>query len=183
MKNRTRKCTKTKARIMCSAVAFCAIALSFAANADTVDSTTTDPMGVANSPPSKHLLHEKIQEVDRSDVGESSRIVATLNINSASVVELAKTLPGIGMQKAQRIVEWRRSNGLFEYKDQLLEIPGIGVKTLERIQNYFHLGESDAAMFGGPDRTIVDKKTPVLGNIVLRAISDANRVDAISEGG
>jgi len=115
--------------------------------------------------------------------GKTTTIEATLNINSASVVELANKLPGIGMLKAQRIVEWRRSNGLFEYKDQLLEIPGIGVKTLERIQSYFHLGETPSAMLDAPFNKTVNEKAPVLTDIVRGAIADAERSRTLPQGG
>jgi len=114
---------------------------------------------------------------------------STLNINSASVVELANTLPGIGMLKAQRIVEWRRSNGLFEYKDQLLEIPGIGVKTLERIQPFFHLGETPSAMLSAPSNKTFNKRAPVpapvpaLTDIVRGALVDAERARTLAQGG
>jgi len=64
-----------------------------------------------------------------------------ININSASVAEIARALPGIGPQKAQRIVDWRNTHGLFQYREQLLDIKGIGPKTLEKIEGLYHLGD------------------------------------------
>ncbi|MFK8075783.1 MAG: ComEA family DNA-binding protein [Granulosicoccus sp.] len=64
-----------------------------------------------------------------------------ININAASVAEIARALPGIGPQKAQRIVDWRNKHGLFQYREQLLDIKGIGPKTLEKIEGFYHLGD------------------------------------------
>lgn len=55
-----------------------------------------------------------------------------VNINTASAEEIAETVKGIGMTKAQAIVEYREQNGAFQSLDQLLEVKGIGEKTLEK---------------------------------------------------
>lgn len=57
-----------------------------------------------------------------------------VDINSASVVQLSENLPGIGPTKAQRIVDWRNHNGAFDRVDDLLNVKGIGPKTLERLR-------------------------------------------------
>ena len=53
-----------------------------------------------------------------------------VNINTASAEELS-TLPGIGEEKANAIVEHRRQSGPFSREEDLLLVPGIGPKTLE----------------------------------------------------
>jgi competence protein ComEA len=55
-----------------------------------------------------------------------------IDINTASVSELAKALSGIGPTKAQRIVEYREKIGGFVSPEQLMEVYGIGPKLLER---------------------------------------------------
>ena len=55
-----------------------------------------------------------------------------LNINAASQAQL-EALPGIGPVKAQAILEWRAANGRFTDPAQLLEIKGIGEKTLMKL--------------------------------------------------
>ncbi|MDH1010518.1 helix-hairpin-helix domain-containing protein [Pseudomonas nicosulfuronedens] len=58
--------------------------------------------------------------------------VEAVNINTASVEELQKSLKGIGKVKAQAIVDYRTSNGPFTTVDQLLEVKGIGKGTLDK---------------------------------------------------
>ncbi|MFS3128756.1 helix-hairpin-helix domain-containing protein [Nocardioides sp. Bht2] len=61
---------------------------------------------------------------------EGTGSVGTLvNLNTASLTEL-DDLPGVGPVTAQAIVEWRDANGGFRAVDQLLEVDGIGEKTL-----------------------------------------------------
>jgi competence protein ComEA len=53
-----------------------------------------------------------------------------LNINSADLSEL-QTLSGVGPSKAQSIIAYREEFGPFKSVDQLLEVRGIGEKTIE----------------------------------------------------
>ncbi len=43
-------------------------------------------------------------------------------------------LPGIGPATADRILAWRQANGPFKTVDQLNDVPGIGARTLERLR-------------------------------------------------
>ncbi len=69
----------------------------------------------------------------------SSTVQRTVNINTASVEELCEVLPGIGEVKAKRIVEYREAAGGFDSIDELLNVKGIGEKTLEKIRPYCRL--------------------------------------------
>ncbi|MGL4381070.1 MAG: ComEA family DNA-binding protein [Vibrio sp.] len=53
-------------------------------------------------------------------------IVITVNINTASAEELATLLKGIGIKKAQAIVDYRQANGPFASADDLTQVTGIG---------------------------------------------------------
>lgn len=55
-----------------------------------------------------------------------------VRINSASKEEIEQ-LSGIGSKKAEAIMEYRDTNGYFQKPEDLLEITGIGKKTLEKI--------------------------------------------------
>ena len=60
--------------------------------------------------------------------------VTRVNLNTASVEELV-TLPGIGPSYAKRIVDYREKNGGFKRVEDLLNVQGIGEKTLEKIRD------------------------------------------------
>ena len=53
-----------------------------------------------------------------------------VDLNTADLGAL-ESLPRVGPALAQRILDWRAANGGFSSVDQLLEVPGIGAKTLE----------------------------------------------------
>lgn len=55
-----------------------------------------------------------------------------VNLNTAGQAEL-ETLPRVGPVTAQAIIDWRASRGGFTSVDELLEIDGIGDKTLAQI--------------------------------------------------
>lgn len=57
-----------------------------------------------------------------------------ININTASA-ELLTELNGIGEVKATAIVEYRRAHGGFTSVDELINVKGIGEKTLEKIRS------------------------------------------------
>ncbi len=60
-------------------------------------------------------------------------IGAPININTATQEEL-ETLPGIGPVIAQRIIEYRQTNGNFQTIEDIQKVPGIGAKTFEKMQ-------------------------------------------------
>lgn len=61
--------------------------------------------------------------------------VQPIDVNRATAAEL-QTVPGIGPATAQRIIEWRDKNGPFERLEDLLNVRGIGEKTLEKLRPY-----------------------------------------------
>ncbi len=52
-----------------------------------------------------------------------------VNINTATAGQL-DSLPGVGPVTAQKIMQWRGAHGAFSSVDELLEVDGIGEKTL-----------------------------------------------------
>ncbi len=55
-----------------------------------------------------------------------------VNINTATAEQL-ETLPGVGPVTAGKILDWRAAHGAFAAVDELLEIDGIGEKTLAEL--------------------------------------------------
>ena len=56
-----------------------------------------------------------------------------VDLNRADYSTL-QTLPGVGPATAAAILEWRAANGSFRSVDDLLGVPGIGEKTLEKLR-------------------------------------------------
>mgnify|MGYP001009654226 FL=1 len=65
----------------------------------------------------------------KKEVGKEGKV----NINTATVEEL-KTLKGIGEKKAEAIIEYRKQNGSFKNKEELMKVRGIGKKLYESFQ-------------------------------------------------
>lgn len=64
----------------------------------------------------------------------------SININTADAEQLALALNGVGEVKAQAIVEYREENGRFETAEDLLNVKGIGEKTLDKNFDNIDLG-------------------------------------------
>ena len=55
-----------------------------------------------------------------------------VNINTADASAIADGLNGIGETKARAIVEYREKNGPFKSADELVNVKGVGLKTVEK---------------------------------------------------
>ncbi len=55
-----------------------------------------------------------------------------VNINMASADEMAQSLNGIGLSKAQAIVEYRKKNGQFKNASDIVMVRGIGESTFQK---------------------------------------------------
>ena len=64
-------------------------------------------------------------------VVSSIAMAAPVNINTASATEIAEALNGIGLSKAQAIVDYREAYGLFSRADEIVFVRGIGSSTFE----------------------------------------------------
>ena len=60
--------------------------------------------------------------------------VEQVNINTASARELA-ALQSVGPKYAVRIIEHRQKYGPFKLTEELMDVPGIGHKTFDRIKD------------------------------------------------
>ncbi|HVS89053.1 MAG TPA: helix-hairpin-helix domain-containing protein [Candidatus Acidoferrum sp.] len=63
-----------------------------------------------------------------------------VNINTATSEELQQ-VPGIGPATAEKILQMRKSYGLFKSVDDLLSIRGIGKKRLDKMRKYLTVGK------------------------------------------
>ncbi len=64
-----------------------------------------------------------------------------VDINSSDAETIAASLKGIGMKKARAIVAYRESNGPFTSVEELVQVRGIGAKTVARIRDDVVIGK------------------------------------------
>lgn len=74
----------------------------------------------------------------------SAFAAAKVNINSADAATIAAALNGVGEAKAEAIVAYRTEHGPFKSADQLAEVKGIGLKTVEMNRDLIELGAKPA---------------------------------------
>ena len=59
-------------------------------------------------------------------------LAAPVNINSADAAHLEAELIGVGADKAAAIIQYREDHGPFASVDDLVNVKGIGEKTIEK---------------------------------------------------
>jgi competence protein ComEA len=64
----------------------------------------------------------------------SALLFSSININRANSAQL-QTLNGIGPTKAQEIINYRKSHGGFKTVEELVNVKGIGPKTLIKMKS------------------------------------------------
>jgi len=62
-----------------------------------------------------------------------SLLFSTVNINRANSAQL-QTLNGVGPAKAQEILKYRKAHGRFNTVDELVNVKGIGPRTLIKLK-------------------------------------------------
>lgn len=67
--------------------------------------------------------------------GWTKKTVGDVDVNTADAQAL-QSLPGVGPSTAQKIVDFRQEHGAFKSADDLLDVPGIGEKKLEKMRPY-----------------------------------------------
>jgi len=77
----------------------------------------------------------------------------TVNINTADAATLAQVLHNIGPAKAEAIVAWREENGPFKSMEQLAQVKGIGLSTIERNRERIVITTPAARRPANPPRT------------------------------
>ena len=67
--------------------------------------------------------------------------VRAVNINLADAETLAAVLDGVGVVKAEAIIRYREMHGGFATIEELANVSGIGMSTVDRNQGRITLGE------------------------------------------
>ncbi|MCK6369710.1 MAG: helix-hairpin-helix domain-containing protein [Gammaproteobacteria bacterium] len=68
-------------------------------------------------------------------------LAGPVDLNTADAPTLAEELDGVGMARAQAIVEYREKNGQFRSVDELLNVKGIGPQVIEKNRTNLRTGE------------------------------------------
>ena len=76
---------------------------------------------------------EEAEEIPAGETRKEAAKEGKVNINTATVEEL-KTLKGVGEKKAEAIIEYRKKNGSFKTKEDLMKVRGIGKKLFDSFQ-------------------------------------------------
>lgn len=72
-------------------------------------------------------------------------MASPVNINTADAKTIGEALSGIGLKKAQAIVKYREEKGAFKTVEELVNVDGIGEKTVAKIKNDVLLSDVVAA--------------------------------------
>ncbi len=92
--------------------------------------TGEEPAASADTSSGPDLPSSNTNESDSSG-SENSDLI---NINTASLEEL-DSLPGIGPTTAQRIIDYRDTNGPFTTIDEIMDVSGVGPSTFDEIKD------------------------------------------------
>jgi competence protein ComEA len=65
-----------------------------------------------------------------------------VNINAASAEQISEALKGVGQSKAEAIVAYRDANGQFKHVDELVNVKGIGIRTVDINREYIMLNDA-----------------------------------------
>lgn len=71
-----------------------------------------------------------------------------VDVNTASAEEIAEALKGVGLSKAESIVSYRQQNGPFKHIDELVNVKGIGIHTVDANRDHIELKRANTAKSG-----------------------------------
>ena len=106
--------------------------VQFATRIIPADSVLIPTSGFANAPPRRRTSSSRRRT--RSSANNPLR----MNLNTADV-ELLQRLPRIGPALAGRIIAYRRDRGPFSSINQVVNVRGIGEKTLEKMAPWIYV--------------------------------------------
>ena len=67
-----------------------------------------------------------------------------VNVNTADAATIDRVLLNVGPAKAEAIVAYRKQNGAFKSPEQLAQVKGIGLKTVEKNRDRIAVGGAPA---------------------------------------
>lgn len=94
-----------------------------------------EPTESADNPESSTISLPEISQSTENSSTPAPQAAYKININTAPAGELVK-LVGIGETKAAAIIKYRNEHGGFKSVDEIVNVSGIGEKTLENIRDF-----------------------------------------------
>jgi competence protein ComEA len=79
-----------------------------------------------------HTLFFTLFLLFSSSVMSAQAQAEKININTANAEQISSSMTGVGESKAKAIVEYRESHGKFKSIEELENVDGIGLKTVEK---------------------------------------------------
>jgi len=68
-----------------------------------------------------------------------------VDVNTATAEQLAEALNGVGESKAAAIVKYREANGPFTHIDELINVRGIGMATVDKNREMIRFDDTSAS--------------------------------------
>jgi competence protein ComEA len=83
-------------------------------------------------------------------------LAGPVNINTADAATLAKELNGVGLKRAEAIVEYRQKHGPFKSADELALVKGIGPAAVAKNRELIRVdgGKAPAKAAAGPTASL-----------------------------
>ncbi len=79
----------------------------------------------------KSFVHTVFAAVLSLLIAAQALATEKVNINTADAATLDRVLKNVGPAKAEAIVAYRKENGAFKSPEQLAQVKGIGLRTVE----------------------------------------------------
>jgi len=138
--------------------------VAFANNANFINDLLAPPTqtAAATAPLQKNLP----QKPATSEVSAKPAVPSKININTASADQLM-TLHGIGQSKADAIIAYRTTHGLFYQPSDITKVKGIGPAMLAAMQDKITVGNVTPPIVS-PDRS--SAHTVTTGHVVITSL-------------
>lgn len=78
-----------------------------------------------------------------SSLAFAAESAAPIDVNTASAEALAEAIHGVGLKRAQAIVQYREQHGAFATVEQLAQVRGISANTVERNRDRLTAGTAE----------------------------------------
>ena len=107
-----------------------------AKEATTSKSTTAKKTSSKKATASKKSTTKKSTTKNKTKKAKKTvkKFSGKVNMNKATAEELMQ-LPGIGPVKAEKIIKYRKKHGSFKNAEDLMNVEGIGEKTIKTLKN------------------------------------------------